>query len=796
VFLVLGLTGLSASAQTNNAAPQTEISASQGTVVPGMMEPQMNGMLTQWATGTPMSAAKCYHAAAYLNGAIYVFGGLGSTLRFDLTCQKFDIATSTWSAIKSLPVARGLPSVQAVNGKIYIIGGYSATSPFTVQKPVLEYDPATDEYTEKASMMMGVFGAGSFVSGGRIYILGGGTSAFATCTNGIQIYDPGLDQWTFSNSLTPFASWATGVTLIGSTAFYVGGVRYASGQGTFGAWSYTGVVSGDEITWTQIADYPDGSIMRHSAGTDGTKAYFSAGYRQESMNNGPPSGMTYAYDPVAGAWEIKDMKPTGAFFASQMIFDGTDKLYVLGGNDGPSTVTAAVEIFDVTAEGGPVAMFKDTDFDVWLKAGDNTTQEISLTNNGSAALIWNASVTTSSAWLSIGTSAGSVEPGVTATIPMVLNSVTVGTYVGTVTVTTNDPDMASVDITVTLNVQAEDVDSDMHVVLEEGTGTWCGFCPYGADTLEAMIERFPGRVFGISYHGGSATEPMHTTHTDFWTNIVGLTGWPNGSINRVVFPGESKAALSRNAWGDRITEVLQTRRSPISIDIVDKSYDVTTKEMELTIEVFFHRGFNEPLRLNIAQVQDEMNYTQTFYPSTGGSTKLFPYFHNHVLRQMIPNDQGEMISMGTPVASQTSVRKTFTFISVDSTVGTSRFIIFAHISDGVTFGDIIQAEELTLASFVTDIEPLPENAAFVLHPNYPNPFNPVTTVSFDVPMQSHVRVTVTDALGRIVAQPADGIFDRGRHNLTYHADGLSSGNYFLTMRAGTFTQTRTLTLMK
>ncbi|MFZ1731518.1 MAG: Omp28-related outer membrane protein [Bacteroidota bacterium] len=797
MLVVIGMAGFTASAQSNDAVPLSAISAAQGVLDQGMNKAPMGAAETQWTTGSPLPGAKCYHSATYLNGAIYVFGGLGATLRFDATCYKFDVATSTWSTIKPLPVQRGLPVVQTVGDKIYIIGGYSATSPFTVQNPVLEYDPATDTYTQKASMITGVFGAGSFVYEGRIFVLGGGTTAFATCIDAIQIYDPALDQWTISGSKTPFASWATGVTLIGNTALYVGGVRYVSGSGTFGAWSYKGAVAGSDIIWTQISDYPDGSIMRHSAGTDGTKAYFTGGYRQESMNNGPPSGMTYSYEPVSGVWEMKDIKPLGIFFATQMIFDGTDKLYVFGGNDGPSTVTAAVEIFDVTAEGGPVAMFKETDFDIWLKAGNTTKLNIDLTNNGSAALSWNASISSPSAWMTLNASAGSVQPGINSPIPVSISSVAgIGTHVGTVTVTTNDPLKPSIDLTITLHVQAEDVDADVNVVLEEGTGTWCGFCPYGADSLQMLVDQYPGRVFGISYHGGSATEPMFTPHTDFWTNLVGLTGWPNGSINRIVFPGESKPALSRPVWGDKVREVMQTRRSPISINIQDKSYNAATKEMELTIEVFFHRGFNKPLRLNIAQLQDEMNYTQSFYPASGGSTKLYPYFHNHVLRQMIPNDQGEMISTGSAIASQSRITKTFTFISLDSTVETSRFVIFAHISDGVTFGDIVQAEELTLSSFVTDVQPLPENAAFMLHQNYPNPFNPSTTVSFDVPSQSQVSVIVTDALGRILTQLADGTFDRGRHTLNYDASGLPSGTYFLTMRAGAFTQTRTLTLMK
>lgn len=788
---------MSAAAQTHDAPAHALTCASTGQPPAMDMDNHIQMLAKQWTAGTAMPGQKCYHGAAYLDDAVYVFGGLGGNLRFDVTAFVFDIAAAAWAPIKSLPMQRGLPAVETVNGNIYIIGGYSATNPFTVQAPVLKYDPIADTYTEKASMPVPVFGAGSFVHNGRIFVLGGGTTAFTTSIDAIQIYDPQSDQWTVSSSRTPFTSWGTGVVAINNTALYIGGVKYTNGQGLFGAWSYSGAISGDAITWTQIADYPDGSIMRHSAGTDGTLAYFTGGYRQESMNSGPPSGMTYSYDPSGNVWAMHDVKPTGVYFASQMVYDERGNLYVTGGNDAARTVTDAVEIFDVTAEGGPIALFACSTFDVWLKSGTSTTCTVNLQNLGSKPMVWTATIPSGTDWLTMTTQAGVVEAGMTAAIPMRITSgAGVGSHSVTLAFTTGDPDLPTADITVDLHVQDEDIDTEMNVVLEEGTGTWCGFCPYGADSLKAMMHDYPGRVFGIAYHGGSTSEPMFTPHTDFWKNLVGLTGWPNGSVNRIVFDGGTRAALSRSVWRARVEEVLQTRRSPISLHITDKSYDPGTKDMSLTVEVLFHRGFSESLSLNIAQLQSRMNYTQSFYPSGGGSQKLFPYYHDHVLRQMIPNDKGELITSGTAVASQSTITKTFNFTSVDSTVATCSFVIFAHMSDGTNFGEIIQAEELELSSFVTDVQPLPAHAPFVLHVNYPNPFNPSTTIQFDVPLRSQVDITIVDALGRTVAQPVHAELEAGRHHVTWNATGFPSGSYFVTMRAGQFRQTRTLTFMK
>jgi len=781
-------------AQQHDAAPIDVYPAQQ--YGQSTLSDPASAVASQWAAVASLPGAKCYHGAAWHDGAMYVFGGLGGNLRFDKSCAKYDPSTDSWTPIAALADNRALPVVQSVGDKIYIIGGYSSTNPFTVHSPVLEYDPATDTYAEKASMFMAVFGAGSFVHEGRIWVLGGGTSAFTTSSNAIQIYDPVTDAWTFSTSLTPYASWATGVALADGVPLYVGGVRYVSGRGTFGAWAYKGAIEGNDITWEEIEDYPGMSTMRHAAGSDGSKAYFVGGYNAGSMNNGPPTGKSYCFDPATDTWSIKDVKPTPVYFGTQLVHDGSGKLYMSGGNDGPQTVTDAVEVLDSQAAGGPLAVFDQTALTAWLKDGGTATARVSLRNNGSAPLVWNASVTAGATWLTINVASGAIAPGEAADIPMLMTAADgIGTHDGAVTVTTNDPLSASVVIDVTLHVQAEDVDTDMNVLLEEGTGTWCGFCPYGADSVKAMLRDYPGRVIAIAYHGGSTSEPMHTPHTDFWTDVVGLTGWPNGSVNRIVFDGESRAAMSRSLWRERIVEVMQTRRSPISIRVTDKSYDAVSKQVEISVEVFFHRGFDQPLRLNIAQLQDQMNYTQSLYPASGGVEKLFPYYHDHVLRQVIPGDAGEVISSGAAVASQSTVSKTFRFTSVDSTIETSHFVIFAHVSDGEDFGEVIQCEELPLASFVTDVQPLPADAGFALHANYPNPFRAATSVTFDLPRRAAVSLIVTDALGRRVATLEEGLCDAGRHTRTLSGDALPPGNYHLLLRSGDKVRTRTITLL-
>jgi hypothetical protein len=78
----------------------------------------------------------------------------------------------------------------------------------------------------------------------------------------------------------------------------------------------------------------------------------------------------------------------------------------------------------------------------------------------------------------------------------------------------------------------------------------------------------------------------------------------------------------------------------------------------------------------------------------------------------------------------------------------------------------------------------------------PNPFNPTTTISFSLPASGHVSIQVFDVSGRVVAELVNGVRSAGDHSITWNADGLASGIYFYRMRAGAFTQTRRMVLLK
>ena len=80
--------------------------------------------------------------------------------------------------------------------------------------------------------------------------------------------------------------------------------------------------------------------------------------------------------------------------------------------------------------------------------------------------------------------------------------------------------------------------------------------------------------------------------------------------------------------------------------------------------------------------------------------------------------------------------------------------------------------------------------------NYPNPFNPSTTINFAIPEATLVTLKVFNALGEEVALLVDGFMESGIHEINFEAVELNSGIYFYRIQAGDFAQVKKMTLLK
>jgi flagellar hook assembly protein FlgD len=91
--------------------------------------------------------------------------------------------------------------------------------------------------------------------------------------------------------------------------------------------------------------------------------------------------------------------------------------------------------------------------------------------------------------------------------------------------------------------------------------------------------------------------------------------------------------------------------------------------------------------------------------------------------------------------------------------------------------------------------------AFALHEAYPNPFNPMTTIAYDLAASRPVRLAIYGLDGRRICTLVDEVQGSGRHEVTWTGrddDGrlVASGTYVYRIEAGDFRQVRKMTLMK
>ncbi len=114
-----------------------------------------------------------------------------------------------------------------------------------------------------------------------------------------------------------------------------------------------------------------------------------------------------------------------------------------------------------------------------------------------------------------------------------------------------------------------------------------------------------------------------------------------------------------------------------------------------------------------------------------------------------------------------------------------------QITDQLTMGKL---KELRPANERVSPTALPES--FNLAGNYPNPFNPTTTLTIDLPEESEVRLTVYDVLGREIERLVDGAMPAGSHRVTFGAGSLPSGLYLARLETDGGTFTRRMMLVK
>src|SRR4030095_16409680 len=133
--------------------------------------------------------------------------------------------------------------------------------------------------------------------------------------------------------------------------------------------------------------------------------------------------------------------------------------------------------------------------------------------------------------------------------------------------------------------------------------------------------------------------------------------------------------------------------------------------------------------------------------------------------------------------------------AVKSGTDTNYFFLFGGVKNPNV---VSSAQKYTFASppigIINTGNEIP--GSFQLLQNYPNPFNPVTHFEFLIPEFAHVRITISDVLGRKISELFNEYLRPGTYKADFDGSSLSSGLYFYTLSSGKFHQTKKMLLLK
>ena len=115
--------------------------------------------------------------------------------------------------------------------------------------------------------------------------------------------------------------------------------------------------------------------------------------------------------------------------------------------------------------------------------------------------------------------------------------------------------------------------------------------------------------------------------------------------------------------------------------------------------------------------------------------------------------------------------------------------------------EFIDQNNNTISSGSLDYKLNPIPATFALKDNYPNPFNPTTTIRYDLPTSALVNIVIYDITGREVARPLSSMQNPGYHSViwnskNFNGESVAAGIYFYQIQTKEFVQTKKMLLLK
>lgn len=332
-----------------------------------------------------------------------------------------------------------------------------------------------------------------------------------------------------------------------------------------------------------------------------------------------------------------------------------------------------------------------------------------------------------------------------------------------------------------------------NVLIEYVTGTWCGNCPCGHQTLSTISSQYPQTII-LAYHAFS-NDPWRNFNGNQIVSLMGFSATPTADINRNVFIG----TLNYPLWISSIqSQYSNMPDAAVDIQFAAKSYDPNTGQLSFTVSATALQNLTGVYKINAVITENNLIYPQNVYSQCGTPGVINNYVHNHVTRDMFNGATGENFNTGNTWNMNETINKNFiTTIDASWTSDNCDVVVFIYKTESTLASSTIQQAVKTSVSGMVGItgnSSIP--SVYTLDQNYPNPFNPATNIKFSIPKDGKVSFKVYDIFGKEVADYIDGNLQRGTYNVQFNGLNLASGIYLYVLKTDNFRDTKKMMLVK
>ncbi|MCS7036458.1 MAG: Omp28-related outer membrane protein [Saprospiraceae bacterium] len=329
------------------------------------------------------------------------------------------------------------------------------------------------------------------------------------------------------------------------------------------------------------------------------------------------------------------------------------------------------------------------------------------------------------------------------------------------------------------------------VVVEEGTGTWCVWCPRGAVMMDYLAKEYKGMVIPIAVHNGSSNPMRLTAYDSEFSKLLG--GYPGGLVEREQDIDPLLTSATEPNFEMSLIEHLTWPAQVIMTQNVD--WNPTIRRVSIRSSVRFLDEMNGDYRLAAVLIEDGVRGTSSGFNQAnayagGGRGPMGGYenlpnpvpaaqmVYNHVARALMGGFKGAAGSVPTSNPAGSVMSHEFSAV-VPATQNINNMHAVTMLIDQAT-GRIINAE-MTPIPFVSTSSPEVKTEPLRLS-MAPNPVVEDAIITVQLEETADVHIRVFNAMG---IQVAERIYDNvsGRQFLPFQAGSLPNGMYTLVATA-------------